>query len=69
MEKILSVTDLREHLRVSRSKLYELIAAGLKPSLYLGNSPRWTEEAVTAFLAEQPTCRGGNSATKVGGGK
>lgn len=67
MQKMLSVLDLMEHLRVSRSKLYELIATGLKPSLYLGNSPRWTEEAVKAFLSEQPTSRRAISAKCNGG--
>jgi hypothetical protein len=69
MNKLYSVDDLKVYLRVSRSRLYELIAGGLKPSLYLGSSPRWTEEALLVFLAEQPTCRGRKSPVINGGTK
>lgn len=57
MTTLYTVKDLTQLLRISRSRLYELIASGLKPALYLGSSPRWTEETVSAFLAAQPTCR------------
>jgi len=69
MQSMYTVADLMGHLRVSRSRLYELIADGLRPSLYLGSSPRWTEGAVTDFLAAQPTSRCGKPASKVGGTK
>lgn len=63
MDMLYTVKDLTELLRVSRSRLYELITEGLKPSLYLGSSPRWTTETISAFLAKQPTCRGGQVPT------
>ncbi len=61
MGKLLTVNDLKTYLRVSRSKLYELISEGLQPTLYIGVSPRWDEAAITKWLAEQPTCRDSKS--------
>ena len=59
MGRLFTVTDLKTYLGVSRSKLYELIAAGLQPSLYIGVSPRWHEDAIIEWVAAQPTCRNG----------
>jgi len=67
MQRLFTVADLMENLRVSRSKLYELISDGLRPSLYLGSSPRWSEEAVAEFLAAQPTSHVRNSTSKAEG--
>lgn len=57
--QLYTIKDLMEILKVKRSKLYELIGEGLRPTLYLGNSPRWNEYAISTFLAKQPTGRSG----------
>ncbi len=51
MQKFLTIKDLMFYLRISRSKTYELINEGLQPTLYLGSSPRWSEECITEFLS------------------
>lgn len=52
MENLLNAEDLAAVLRVGHSKLYLLIAQeGLKPTLYIGKSPRWTAEAVDKWVA------------------
>ncbi|OGU05379.1 MAG: hypothetical protein A2X82_09105 [Geobacteraceae bacterium GWC2_55_20] len=53
MQKYYTVQDLMTLLHVSRSKFYELVAGGLQPTLYLGSSPRWSDDDTTAFLAAQ----------------
>jgi predicted DNA-binding transcriptional regulator AlpA len=51
MGKLLSVNDMQEYLRIKRSKLYDLITKeGLKPTYYIGTSPRWSEESVISWL-------------------
>lgn len=45
--------DLMELLRVKKSKFYELVKADLAPAFYIGSSPRWTEETVTAWVEQQ----------------
>ncbi len=66
--QLYAIKDLMAILKVKRSKLYQMIGDGLTPTLYLGTSPRWNNGAITAFLAAQPTCRGGKAAN-VGGGE
>ncbi|MBT1070307.1 helix-turn-helix transcriptional regulator [Pelotalea chapellei] len=47
-----TVKSLREFLQIGRSNLYDLIKkADLKPTYYIGKSPRWTHEAVENWLS------------------
>lgn len=50
-QKLLSVKAVAKFLEVSRSTLYELIKKdGLNPSLYVGCSPRWTDDDLRAWV-------------------
>jgi len=49
-DRLYTVNDLRSYLRVSRSTVYELVAAGLEPTYRIGVSPRWTHGSVVSFL-------------------
>ena len=49
--QLLTVVEAAEHLRVSRSKLYELLAAGELPSVRIGRTRRIAMSALAAFSA------------------
>jgi len=50
-QKLLSVKAVAKFLEVSRSTLYELIKNdGLAPSLYVGCSPRWTDDDLQTWV-------------------
>ncbi len=53
MTQYFTTADLQKQLRISRSKLYELIAEGMAPSIYMGTSPRWSEESIAEWLLTQ----------------
>lgn len=53
MQQFYTITDLKTHLHCSRSKIYEIVAEGLAPTIYIGTSPRWSDETITDWLAKQ----------------
>jgi excisionase family DNA binding protein len=48
---LLTVNDLAQKLRLSRSQIYTLVARGVLPPLKLGRSSRWLESAIDEWLA------------------
>ena len=61
--QLLTVVEAAQHLHVSRSKLYELLAAGELPSVRIGRTRRITMSALAEFVAnhaEVGTARSGN---------
>ena len=48
----LTIVDAARHLRISRSKLYELLAAGEMPSEPIGRTRRITTSALEEFVAD-----------------
>jgi excisionase family DNA binding protein len=48
---LLTVTEAAESLAISRSKLYELLAAGLVASIRVGGSRRIPLTALEAYIA------------------
>ena len=50
MGRLYSVAGVKEYLDISRSQVYEYIKDGLNPTHRLGKSPRWTEDAILAWL-------------------
>lgn len=56
-EHYLTVTEVREKLKVSRATLYRLLAKGL-PSFKLGNTRRFSWQAVETWLESQEAPRG-----------
>ncbi len=55
MQEFYDVRELCRILKKSKSSVYDYIKyQGLKPSLYLGTSPRWSESLVSEWLAGQP---------------
>lgn len=48
-----TVSDMRAYLRISRSKFYEIVSAGLPATLYIGSSPRWSKEDISAWIQLQ----------------
>ena len=61
--QLLTVVDAAEHLRISRSKLYELLADGEIPSVRIGRTRRIAMSALAEFVAshaEIGTARSGD---------
>ena len=61
--QLLTVVDAAEHLRISRSKLYELLADGEIPSVRIGRTRRIAMSALAEFVAshaETGTARSGD---------
>ena len=61
--QLLTVVEAAEHLCVSRSKVYELLAAGELPSVRIGRTRRIAMSALADFIAnhaEVGTARSGN---------
>jgi len=50
--RLLTVREVGEHLRLSRSKVYQLLATGRISSVLIGRSRRILETAVVDFVAE-----------------
>jgi excisionase family DNA binding protein len=48
--QLLSIVDAADHLCVSRSKLYELLAAGDLPSVRIGRTRRIAMSALIEFV-------------------
>ena len=51
MIQLLTVVDAAEHLRISRSKVYELLADGQLPSVRIGRTRRIAMSALAEFVA------------------
>lgn len=51
--KLLTLTEAADTLRISRTKLYELLDAGELTSLHIGRSRRITAEALSDYIARQ----------------
>ena len=61
--QLLTVVDAAEHLRISRSKVYELLADGELPSVRIGRTRRIAMSALAEFVAshaETGTARSGD---------
>jgi predicted site-specific integrase-resolvase len=50
---LLTITDLRTRLQVSRSTVYKLIASGALMPIYLDDRPRFRPEDVERLLTER----------------
>jgi hypothetical protein len=48
-----TVQDITQHLRISNSKWYEIVAEGIAPSLYIGISPRWSDKVISSWINAQ----------------
>jgi predicted DNA-binding transcriptional regulator AlpA len=48
-----TVRDLIGYFRISKSKFYEIVADELPPSLYIGISPRWSANDISAWVIMQ----------------
>jgi excisionase family DNA binding protein len=48
--QLLTVVDAARHLRISRSKVYELLAAGELPSVRIGRNRRITMSDLADFV-------------------
>ena len=60
--QLLTVVEAAEHLCISRSKVYELLAAGELPSVRIGRTRRIAMSALSEFIAdhvETSTARSG----------
>jgi excisionase family DNA binding protein len=51
MENILTVEDVAEKLKMSKSTIYKMSEKGKIPSYKIGTSLRFTEDHITTFLA------------------
>ena len=50
MQNLLSVSDMLAVFRIGRTKFYDL---GIPPDLYIGNSPRWTNQTIMDWIEAQ----------------
>ncbi|MGH9045102.1 MAG: helix-turn-helix domain-containing protein [Acidimicrobiales bacterium] len=57
-ERLLTVTEVAEMLRVSKMTVYRLVSAGTLPSLRVGRSVRIRAEAVDAYFSAGMTKAG-----------
>ena len=48
--QLLTVVDAAKHLRISRSKVYELLASGELPSVRIGRNRRITMSDLAEFV-------------------
>jgi len=68
MNKILSLNELVEYLRVSKSTLYQLSEAGKIPSFKIGKQLRFRKSAIDKWIdrEEKRKARWGKGKTKKG---
>ena len=62
--QLLTVIQAAEHLCLSRSKVYELLADGTLPSVRIGRNRRITVSALTDFITQHSEISIGVSPTE-----
>ncbi|WP_024288433.1 AlpA family transcriptional regulator [Cellulomonas sp. KRMCY2] len=55
---LLSIPEAAHRIGISRSQMYNLIAAGRVPVVHIGRSAKIRVEALTAFVQSLPQARG-----------